>query len=399
MRRNQLRFAVGLCGLATAVALAAPAPGQPPQPNAELARLLDQMEQRQKKAGIIRVKAEGTRFVPKGAFSERSGPPKEPTEKKIDPPTDETTELRQDIIFDFVGQRYRRQYSEKLGNKFDSWVGVYDGKKSYGAKADLPIEQLDSFKPSDLSVTSGAGKANIFNSSWWPYLVSTGFVITHHRKPYFMSEFAIPLDKENLFVHGQGAADGVPCVILRTFPFGPKGQERFLEYAVGRNDGAVRRLTDWRPGPRKDIEITINYRKSGDRLAPVSWVNEWYQPQGTMRLYQSEKMTVTLFEVGDELADRFTLTPAVGASIRERQYPEDIQIIRQKDEKIAHYRVDESGRWVEGEVIDGEFKPHRNFLWWVGGGLVAVLLCVLGWRFCRRRPPTSPASPETGGAT
>src|SRR5262245_35082763 len=116
MPRDRLRSVVGLWGLAAAVALATPAAGQPPQPNAELTRILDLMEKRQKQAGIIRVKAEGTRFTPKGAASEMF-PSGDPAQKGPRPGQDEITELRQDIIFDFAGQRYRRQYSMKLGNQ------------------------------------------------------------------------------------------------------------------------------------------------------------------------------------------------------------------------------------------------------------------------------------------
>ncbi len=397
MHRKQLGLAVMLwsvAGIALSVLLAV---GQPPQPNPELTRILDLMERRQKQAGIIRIKAEGTRFRPKGAETEqtqshhRSG-------TELVPPQDELTELRQNITFDFVGQRYRRLYSEKRGSQLDSWIGIYDGKKSYGSKADLPIEQLESFNPSDMSVTSGAGQGNIFHSGWWPYLISAGFIMTQARQPYYMSEFSLPLDRENLFVHGQAIVHGVPCLILRMFPYGPKGREQFFEYAVGRNDGAVRRMTDWRPG-RKDLEITISYRKIGDRLAPTRWVNLWYQSQSPGRLYQSEKMTVTEFETGDELAEPFTLTPATGAAIRERQYAENLKVIREKDEKVVHYQVDESGRWVAGEWIDGEFIPHRRVLgWWIGGGLLVVVMGLLSWRSVRRRTRAA-TNPETGEST
>jgi hypothetical protein len=356
------------------------------------------MKTRQKQAGIIRIKAEGTRFKPRGADSDRL-PPNAPGAKETIPAQDETTELRQDFTFDFVGQRYRHQYSEKLGTLFDSWVQVNDGKKIYGSKVDVPIEELDAFRPTDLSVVVGGGKANIFTSSWWPYLMSAGCILTDRRRPYYLTEFVFPIDDENIFIHGPATADGVPCWIVRVFPYGPKGQERFLEYAIGRNDGAVRRCTDWSPGPRKDIEITISYRKSGEQLVPTSWTNEWYQSGGKPRLYQAEKMKVVLYQAGDVPTDRFILTPEVGASIRERQYPKDIQVIRPEDEKVAHYRVDESGNWVEGSLVDGEFQAHRRWVWWSCGLSLLAVFGVMGWRHTRRQSLGTSGNPQTGGST
>jgi hypothetical protein len=373
-----------------------PAGAQPPGPDAELTRILDLMEQRQKQAGIIRIKAEGERFMPKGGRSEFFGPGV--LSEPVAPPRDERTELRQDYTFDFAGQRYRRQSSERLGTRFDSSVQVYDGKKTYGVKPDLPIEQLDlDFRPTYLSVAIGLPRLNIFNFEDWAYLMSAGFIISADRRPYFKNEFALPLDRDNLFVHGQATADGVACVVLRTYPSGPKGNEEFREFAVGRSDGAVRRCTHWLPGPRKYGEVRIRYRAYGERLGPASWTTEWLQKSDPTRAWKSEAMKVVLFEAGDALAERFTLAPAAGADIEETKYPETE---RAGDETVARYKADDSGNWVQGEVIAGESKPNRTWVWWVGGGVVlSIVLGLLSRRLFRRRSPDGPASSPTGGST
>ncbi len=395
MRRNRQRVVWALGLFAAGAAGLAPAGAQPAE-GAELRRILDLMERRQRQAGIIRIKAEGERFIPKGGHTDFF-PPSPDANGEISPPQDESTELRQDVTFDFVGQRYRQQYSERLGAKFDSWVCVFDGEKNYGSKADLPVEELDNFKPSDLSVVIGGGRANRFNADWWPYLMSAGFILSAERKPFHLSDFAIPLDRENLFLHARETADGVTCSVIRVFPTGPKGQERFYEYAVGRDDGAVRRCTSWAPGPRKELEIRIGYRKVDDRPVPTGWVTEWHQSRGAIRLYKSDKMKVTTYEVDDGLATRFTLTPAVGARIAQRQYPEGIQIIRPSDEKVTHYTVDESGELVAGEIRDGAFVPNRTWGWWAAGAVLLVVGGVLARRL-RRSSPSSAAKPFSGAS-
>ena len=70
MPRNRVRSIVGLCALGIAAALSLPAAAQPPQPSAELTRILDVLERRQKQAGSVRIRAEGKRFVPKGGYTE-----------------------------------------------------------------------------------------------------------------------------------------------------------------------------------------------------------------------------------------------------------------------------------------------------------------------------------------
>jgi hypothetical protein len=385
MCRNRVVCACVL--LLSAAGLSAPAGAQPPNP--ELTRILDLMEARQKQAGIVRIKAEGTRLVPKGARSERF--PVYPGEAvKTDPPSDETTELRQDMTFDFQTPRYRQLKSEKLNSGFSSWLGVADGKKRYGVKSELGIEELDASRPSDIGATIGGGKANIFNWDMWPYFVSAGFPITRERQPYHLDAFALPLDRENLFLHGRQTVDGVACVTLRTFPYGQKGAEQFFEYAVGRDDGAVRKLIDWRSG-RNDGQITITYRPVAERVVPTGWVSDWHQPRGVNRLFQREQMTVKATERGSELASRFALVPADGARVTEKQYPPDAEVLRPGDEKVAQYRVDPSGDWVKVSADGRDLRSNRTLLWLalVAAGGVCVFVCALR-RFRRSASHTTP---------
>lgn len=376
MLRNGLK-ALGACVLVSAaLGLWAPAGAQPPNP--ELTRILDLMEQRQKQAGIIRIKAEGTRFVPKGARSERLQTI-DSAKTSIDPAADETTELRQDMTFDFTRCRYKHNHSERLGKSFDAWTAVFDGDKTYGAKPDLPIDELDNCTPSAMSVVSGAEKANIYTSDWWPYLLSSGFIITNRRQPYYLTNFALPIDREAVYLHSSCRIDGTQCAIIRMFPFGPKGRERFYEYVVGRDDGAVRLMTDWAAGQQKSIEITLKYRTTDRGVVLSGWTHKWMHTNN--KVWQTDTMRVMHSDKGEHLSDRFALRPAPGALVRERKYDKDIQVINEQDERVVHYKVDGNGHWVKGEVVNGNFVPNGNWAYWISGVVtLLVLLSFICWR-------------------
>jgi hypothetical protein len=357
----------------------------------DLERVLARLKRQQDAAKAVRFRVEGKRFVPKGGYSEYFGP-NSPDDNSIRPPQDETIEQKQDFLLDFRGGRYRRVYEDVIDGQRGTWIDVLDGKKLYGSKIDVPIDQAEGVLPASISIVSGGDHVNIFNSPWWPYFQSQGFILTRWDRPYYYHNFRPPIDAENVFVHRQETVRGRACDILQTFPVGPKKSAGYFEYAIDREDGSVRRAILW-VGGVKDVDIHIDYRRAGNRMVPTRWTNERYTAKAR-RPWNTETMTVTAIDY-DPATDesRFSLTPQAGAIVKERQLRNGpiTDWDQMKDERTTTYRADESGRLVEGELVNGEFRPRRRYLWWLLGGF-GLLALLAGWVTYRRvRSRRSPA--------
>ncbi len=163
----------------------------------------------------------------------------------------------------------------------------------------------------------------------------------------------------------------------------------------------------YRIGGQKDTEIAIDYRRAGDRMVPTRWTFERFvvrlDKPWKPHAWKSETMTVTAVDLDPVVDDsRFRITVQPGTVVEERRYPNGpVRLDEVQTEKVTTYRADESGRLVEGDVVNGEFRPRRPWLWWEVGGL--VLLVVLGAGFTyrrarsRRSPAAPPGSPVAGG--
>lgn len=396
MKRAGVRSVIGFL-LVAAVVAPGPAAG-----DTDLDRVVANLQKRQEQVTGFRVRVEGTRFVPKGGETDHA-PPMHADQPPVWPLTDQTTELKQEFTLDFAAKKHRLLYEERCGDKFDSWIRVLNGGKLYGSKLDIPIDQMAGVRPESMSIVSGGEQVHIYTSRWWPYFMSHGYVLTSLTQPYRTHDPRVPIDRENLFVHRQEVFRGQPCDILRTFPSGPKKAEQFYEYAIGRDDAVVRRMTHWL-GDRKVIEMTIDYARAGGRPVPTGWVNEWYADT-TRRVWMSEKLQVKVCEPNPALSDEsFTLTPKPGAVVKGREATSGpVRSAKDTAETVRYYQADEAGRLVEGELVDGQFRPRKRSVWWWvgGGGLLAVLAAALVYRRIRSggRPAADPPPNATGGTT
>lgn len=375
-------------------------PGFSPGADKEVERVLALLQRQQDGAKVVRIRAEGKKFTRKGGLSEFVASYKD----TIRPPEDVTVDLKQDFLLDFRGGRYRRVYQDvyDIDGKVHTWIQVFDGKKVYGSRIDVPVEQAEGLRPARMTVISGGDHVNSFNSPWWPYFLSQGFILTRSGvSKYYWHNFRPPIDAENLFVHRQEAVRGRACDILQTFPEGPKKDSVFFEYAIDREDGTVRRAILRVGGGVKDVDIHIDYRRAGERMVPTRWTNERYTAKSS-KPWQTETITVTAVDLSAEVEDtRFVLTPQAGTIVKEEQYPNGpINILENKVEKTATYQADESGRLVEGELVNGEFRPYRGWFWWLIGGLLLLVLftgLTYGRVRSRRSPAAPPGSPVNGG--
>ena len=388
--RFRLLCRAGLLGL-----IVAALPGFAAGAESDLDRILARLQRQQEAAKAVRIRAEGTRFIPKGGYTEASG--SDPG-VAVRPPQDVTTPLKQDLLLDFRGGRYRHVYENNIWDERGTWIQVFDGKKIYGSKIDVPIDQAEGLRPNMMGIISGGDQINKFILGEYPYLLSQGFILTNMDQSYYWHNFKPAIDRENLFVHRQDTVRGRPCDILQTFPAGPKQQAHQYEYAIDREDGSVRRMIYWVWG-KKDTEIVIDYRRAGDRMIPTGWTFERFPVRSDKPWkpvpYKSETMTVTAVDL-DPAADdsRFGITVQPGTVVEERQYPNGpVRLDQVKTEKLTTYQADESGRLVEGELVNGEFKPRRPWLWWLVGGLVLLLVLAAGITYRRLRARRSPAAP------
>jgi hypothetical protein len=396
-RRVRALVWLGLFGLAVCLALPETALGG----EGDLDRIVANLQRRQEQVTRFRLRAEGTRFVPKGAESDNFLPPT-PGDKSVRPPADEVTELKQEFALDYATRRYRHAYQEVWDGKLESWIRVFDGAKIYGSKLDIPIDEMAGARPGSMSIISGGEQRFLFISSWWPYFMSQGYILTSLRQAYRDHDLRVPIDRENLFVVRQDVFRGQLCDIVRTFPEGPKKTEAYYEYALARDDAAVRRMTHWL-GDRKVIEITIDYTTRYGRSVPTAWVNEWYGGK-TRRVWKSEKLQVKVCEINPPLGDElFVLTPRAGAIVKGREAPSG-PVMATKDDKetVRYYQADEEGRLIEGDLIDGQFRPRTwYFWWWIGGASVLVLVAGFVYRRVRsgRRAQTTTLANPSGGTT
>lgn len=387
------RRAVSLVGASLVIPFVAPL-ALSHGPQGDLDRAVSHLRRQQDQTKVVRIRAEGDRVIVRGAYSDLAlGPP----EKLPRPPEDEHTELKQDFLLDFHGRRYRRAYQEIQAGKLASWVQVFDGKKTYGSKIDLPIERAADVRPTRMSIISGGDKVNWFTSEWWPYFMSQGFILTAADRHYYWHDIRPPLDRENLFMRGSENAGGRTCEVLRTFPLGSKQNAQDFEYAIDQEDGSVRRMT-LRIGEKKEAEIRMSYRRAGERMVPVRWVNEWASTR-SQKVWRSETMKVTAVEYASAVDDQtWTLMAEPGTIVQERQYPSGpINILDNKVEKTTTYQADDSGRFVEGEVVGGTFRPRRPYLWWAAGGVVLLALLV-GWGLRRRAKPLARRTADGGSS-
>lgn len=385
----------GLLAVLIAVAFARPADGA----DTDLDRVLAALKRRQDQATVIRIRAEGTLFVPRGSGTAQFGNAtlRLPTDA-VSPPNDIKIEKKQDFLIDYPNRRFRQLYSENQDGKFESWILAYDGEKSYGTKIDIPIDQADGLRPSKMSINSGGKHIEFFNSFEWPYFLSQGFILTKQGQKYYWSDLRVPIEPEEIYLFGRETFGGQACAVLRTFPIGQKGSESCNEYRVAIDDGAVRQTT-FLVGGKKKFEITIDYRWEGDRLAPTRWTHESFAAKSP-KVAKWESFTVTRVEFDPPVSNgTFTLTPEAGTVVKEKQFPDEwdqYTFVPEKDAKTRVYRADESGRLVEGELVGGEFKPRRRYLWWViGGGIGLLVLTAVGivYRTRRRRTTPFPAGP------
>lgn len=153
----------------------------------------------------------------------------------------------------------------------------------------------------------------------------------------------------------------------------------------------------------------IDYRTSNGRMVPMRWTYQRFVVRSDKPWkavpYKSETMIVTAVDL-DPAADdsRFSITVKPGTIVEERRYPNgsSIRMDEVKTEKVTTYRADESGRLVEGELVNGEFQPRRPWLWWLVGVMVVLAVLAAGITYRRARgrrsPATLPGSPVTGGS-
>lgn len=396
-RRVAVLYGAGLCALIGGLALPQRASGV----ESDLERVLAHLRRQQDATKVVHFRVEGKRVVAKGRESESFGPAK-PGDKSPRPPQDTVTELKHDFLFDFPGRRFRRIYQDVIDDKPGTWIQVFDGKKSYGSKIDVPIEQAEGLRPEKMSIIAGGDKVQLFNSWYWPYFLSQGFILTRMDHAFYWHDFRPTIDAENVFVHRHDTLRGRACYVLQPFPVGPKQSAHLYEYVIDREDGSVRRMTHW-IGGKKKLEIVIDYHRADDRVIPTRWTNEWFEPEGG-KLWRSETMTVLAADQYLTADDsRFGLTAQAGAIVKEYQFPNgQTNLLKNKVEKSSTYQADESGRLIEGELVDGKFRPRRRWLWWLVSGVAAVALLVgmMAYRRVRsRKVPTAAAGAPSEGGT
>jgi hypothetical protein len=401
MCRNRVVCACVL--LLSAAGLSAPAGAQPPNP--ELTRILDLMEARQKQAGIVRIKAEGTRLVPKGAETAFYGPALSMREPgKLRPPEDQITTVKEDFTFDYRTPRWRMQRYEKTGTEVESWVKTFDGKKLFSVSGEgRDLSALADYQPTSLTTLVGVEKLENFVAVWWPYFVSQGYILSSHRRPYHWGDYAHVIDREELYLHGTNTVEGIPCAVLRQFPYGPKDSCRYCEYFVARADGAVQRMTEWHEktsadsGKRtttKGVEISIEYDRRNGQARPIAWTsNLWFYHENVYKFRHNYKLKVRAEDVPLAPPEVFQISPAADARIVERQYASSADAMREGQSKTSHFTVDQSGEWVPTAADGMRLSSFRYpFLWAVSLG--CLVLCVILWRFYRKQ-----RSPQSGGAS
>jgi hypothetical protein len=398
------RYVPWLCSAGLLGLVAATLPGFAAGAESDLDRVLARLQRQQDSANAVRIRAEGKRFVPKGGYTEVAPG----QDGRVRPPEDETTPLKEDWLLDFRSGRWRIVSESDAFGRRGPWLQVFDGKKVYGSKLDVTFDEAEGVRPNRMGIISGGDHINNFLIGEYPYFLSQGFILTNMNQSFYWHNFKPSLDRENLFVHRQETVRGRPCDIVQTYPAGPKKQEHQYEYAIDREDGSVRRWIYWTWG-KKDTEIVIDYRRAGDRMVPTGWTFQRFVVRSDKPWrpvpYKSETLTVTAVDL-DPVADdsRFRITVQPGTIVEERHYPNgaSVRLDEVKTERVTHYRADESGRLVEGELVNGEFRPHRPWLWWIIGGLALVAVFAAGITYrkvrARRSPAAPPGSPITGGS-
>lgn len=378
------------------------APGSAPGADKELERVIALIKRQQDNVKVVRIRAEGKRVINKR--NDWRPPTASEVEVKKGPLSGaEKIDLKQDFLLDFQGRRYRHTYEDVIVGERGTWVQVFDGKKVIGSKIDVPIDQVEGIPVGSMSIYSGGDRIDSFLSQWWPYFASQGFILTNCDHHYYWHNIRPPIDAENLFILGSVGVDGRACDVVRTFPVGPKPSAQFYEYAIDREDGSVRRMTLWVEGGKsKSVEIRLGYRRDGDRVVPTQWTHERFR-SGFKEPYLTETMTVTRVEHSPAVDDgMFRLTAKPGTIVKEQEYPNGpINLLEIKVQKTTTYQADESGQLIEGEVVNGEFRPRPSFLWWLFGGVGLTVLCAgaVAYRARSRRPPPPHAgSPSKGGS-
>ncbi|MDB5311539.1 MAG: hypothetical protein JWO38_5741 [Gemmataceae bacterium] len=349
----------------------------------DLDRTLAQLRRHQEGVKTVRLRAQGMRLVVKGGKTARFGPSTSGI-KGPNPPVDEITELKQDFLLDFARLRYRHAYEVKLNNKLESWVQVFDGEKIYGAKIDVPIDQIDDIRPATMSIISGGDKVNYYNSDWWPFFLCQGFILSNFDQRYYNHDFKPLIDKSGLFYRRQSQIRDRLCGVIQTFPAGSKESSHQFEYTIDKDTGVVLRQVELIGGNRH-VQIDIEYSGFDGRPIPKGWMNESFV-SGSSRPWKSESLTVTAVELNAEFPDAiYHLIPQPGTVVTEQRFPSGpIEMLKNAAEKKTIYQADESGRLVEGDVVNGEFHPKHTYLWWwISGG--AVLIVLVGWGVYRRR--------------
>ena len=133
-------------------------------------------QKQQEGVRAVRIRAEGKRFIPKGGYTEAGGP--EP-DGKVRPPEDEATPLKEDLLLDFRSGRWRIVSESDGFGRRGPWLQVFDGKKVYGSKLNVPFDQAEGFRPNRMGIISGGDQINKFIPGEYPYFLSQGFILTN----------------------------------------------------------------------------------------------------------------------------------------------------------------------------------------------------------------------------
>jgi hypothetical protein len=341
----------------------------------------------------IRYVVRGESVVPKGTFTDEMGKPLDP------PQPDRDIAQKQDTIclLDIAGKRFRMEQDAQV---YASWekrllprltTTVFDGQSSSTA---IPRDDnaragyVRSDSDPDVLIAKNDFRyrpLTAVNAYWLsPLLFAHGLIPQLTSAASFLDK----LDIDDFKVHGRAVHEGIPCLVLRTFP-SPAGQTTsFDEYWVDQSrDSIVVRHSSYM-NDKLFTDVGITYQQTPHGWIPLRWV-------GSTRDYiDGHLINVTRLRI-----EEFTIEPEVmDADFRVEVKPgmvileDDFEAPKAEQGPLGFqrkwYRVAPDGQWQEIDQQSGAALPQTHWLRWLAlaGIAAAIALGYLLWRRLRAGP-------------